>query len=108
MTEKGQSMKSVYVRDELHRQLKVISAEEGVPLIDVLERLITVGLTDYRRQRRAEEKVRELVSSLRAKVSALPNRDFAFDAQHERLFMETAQGLAPHIPTMIPDEGEGE
>lgn len=101
-------MKSVYVRDELHRQLKVISAEEGVPLIDVLERLIAVGLRDYRRQRRAEEKVRELVSSLRAKVSALPNRDFAFDAQHERLFMETAQGLAPHIPTMIPDEGEGE
>lgn len=101
-------MKSVYVRDELHRQLKVISAEEGVPLIDVLERLITIGLRDYRRQRRAEEKVRELVSSLRAKVSALPNRDFAFDAEHEHLFMETAQGLAPHIPTMIPDEGEGE
>lgn len=108
MTEKGQSMKSVYVRDELHRQLKVISAEEGVPLIDVLERLITVGLRDYCRQRRAEEKVRELVSSLRAKVSALPNRDFAFDAEHERLFMETARGLAPHIPTMISDEGEGE
>jgi hypothetical protein len=101
-------MKSVYVRDELHYQLKVISAEEGVPLIDVLERFVTVGLKDYRRQRQAEEKVHELVSSLRAKVSTLPNRDFTFDAEHDRLFTETAQGLAPFIPTMIPDEGQGE
>lgn len=101
-------MQPVYVRDELHRQLKVISTEEGVPLIDVLERFVTIGLRDYRRQRQAEEKVHELVSSLRSKVSALPNRDFAFDAEHERLFAETAQGLAPFIPTMIPDEGKGE
>jgi hypothetical protein len=101
-------MKSVYVRDELHRQLKVISTEEGVPLIDVLERFVTVGLRDYRRQRLAEEKVHELVSSLRAKVSTLPNRDFTFDAEHQRLFTETAQGLAPTIPTMISDEGQGE
>jgi len=101
-------MQPVYVRDELHRQLKVISAEEGMPLIDILERLVIVGLRDYRCQSQAEEKVHELVSSLRAKVSTLPNRDFAFDAEHERLFAETAQGLAPFIPAMIPDEGKGE
>jgi hypothetical protein len=101
-------MQPVYVRDELHHQLKVISAEEGVPLIDVLERFVTIGLINYRRQRQAEEKVHELVSSLRAKVSTLPNRDFTFDAEHDRLFTETAQGLAPFIPTMIPDEGQGE
>jgi len=65
-------MKSVHVRGDLHRQLEVISAEEGIPLIDVLERLVTVGLKGYRRQRRAEEGVRSLVSSLRTKMSALP------------------------------------
>ena len=91
-------MKSVYVRGDLHRQLKVISAEEGIPLIDVLERLVTVGLKGYRRQRRAEEGVRSLVSSLRTKMSALPNRDFDFDAEHQRLFVETAQALAPLYP----------
>ena len=101
-------MKSVYVRDELYHQLKVVSAEEGMPLIDILERFVTVGLRDHRRQRQAEEKVHELVSSLRTKVSALPNRDFSFDAEHERLFAETAQGLAPFIPAMISDEGKGE
>jgi hypothetical protein len=101
-------MQPVYVRDELHRQLKVISTEEGVPLIDILEQFVTVGLRDYRRQRLVETKVHELVSSLQSKVSALPNRDFAFDTEHERLFTETAQGIAPHIPTMISDEGQGE
>lgn len=101
-------MKSVYVRDDLHRQLKVISAEEGVPLIELLEQLVTIGLRSYRRQRRAEERVRNLVSSLRTKISILPNRDFDFDAEHQRLFVETAQGLAPYIPAMTPEGGEGE
>ncbi|HID87577.1 MAG TPA: hypothetical protein EYP55_09420 [Anaerolineae bacterium] len=100
-------MKSVHVRDELHRQLKSIAAERGETLISVLEQLVETGLKDYRRRKRAEQKVSDLVSSLRAKVSTLPNRDFVFDAEHQRLFLENAQALAPYIPTVTADEEIG-
>jgi len=45
-------MKSVHVRDELHRQLKSIAAERGETLISVLEQLVETGLKDYRDRRR--------------------------------------------------------
>jgi predicted DNA-binding antitoxin AbrB/MazE fold protein len=52
----------------------------------------------------AEQRIADLISELKADLSNASNLDFQFDEEHQRMFEENARGLAPFIPSMIPEE----
>lgn len=51
-----------------------------------------------------EQKIAALIAALKADLAKMPNLDFNFDEEHRRMFLEHAEGLAPFIPGMIPDD----
>ncbi len=52
----------------------------------------------------AEQRIANLISELRADLAGVTAADFQFDEEHKKMFLENAEGLAPYIPGMIPEE----
>lgn len=50
------------------------------------------------------EKIYALVEELKADLGYLKDLDFRFDAEHQKMFLENADALAPFIPSMISDD----
>ncbi len=50
-----------------------------------------------------EQRIADLIVELKADLSRAPNLNFEFDEEHQQMFLENAQGLAPFIPGMIHD-----
>jgi len=48
-----------------------------------------------------EQRIANLIAELKADLSRAPNLDFEFDEEHQQMFLENAEGLAPFIPGMI-------
>jgi hypothetical protein len=48
-----------------------------------------------------EQHIAELIAELKAGLSRTSNLNFEFDEEHQKMFWENAEGLAPFIPGMI-------
>jgi hypothetical protein len=51
-----------------------------------------------------EQRIADLVAELRTDLAGVTPDDFKFDDEHKKMFLEHAEGLAPYIPAMIPEE----
>jgi len=51
-----------------------------------------------------EQRIAALVAELRVDLAGVSPADFQFDEEHKKMFLENAEGLAPYIPAMIPEE----
>lgn len=51
-----------------------------------------------------EQRIADLIAELRTDLAGVSAADFQFDEEHRRMFLEQAEGLAPFIPDMIPEE----
>jgi len=94
-------MKSVYLRDDLHQQLKLIAGELRQPLVQVVEYLLQVGLRNYQQQRIVRERMQQLLDGLFSKADELAMLDYDFSPEDQEEFAAIALGLAPAIPAMV-------
>lgn len=101
-------MKSIYVNDKLHYQLKLISVNTGKKIVNLVEELIRDGLLKLQRQvesKRPEEKILSLLNSLRLEAKSLPNPEFDFIQEEKEEFSQMAKAIAPAISAIVQEEG---
>jgi len=51
-----------------------------------------------------EQRIADLVAEWRVELAGISPADFQFDDEHKKMFLDHANGLAPFIPGMIPEE----
>jgi hypothetical protein len=101
-------MKSVYVRDDLHRRLKLIAAEQSRPIIQVLEDLLLVGLRQYEMLQPGWERVAMLSKELYAEAEELAGLTFDYTPEDEAELAQAALGLGDLIPEVLETAEEPE
>lgn len=99
-------MKSVYVRDDLHHQLKLIAAEQNRPMVQVLEDLLLVGLRQYEAQQPGWERVAALTKELYAEADKLARLTFDYTPEDEAELAQTALALGDLIPEVLEPSEE--
>ncbi len=101
-------MKSVYVRDDLHRRLKVIAVDQGRPMVQVLEDLLLTGLHEYEARQAGWERVAALSKELYAQAEELAGLTFDYTPEDEAELAQAALGLGDLIPEVLESTEEPE
>lgn len=94
-------MKSVYVRDDLHRRLKLIAVDQGRPMVQVLEDLLLIGLREHEASRAGWERVVALSQELYAQAEELARLTFDYTPEDEAELALAALGLGDLIPEVL-------
>lgn len=94
-------MKSVYVRDDLHRRLKLIAAEQGRAPVQVLEDLLLAGLRQYEARQPGWDRVAALSKELYAQAEELAGLTFDYAPEDETELAQAALGLGDLIPEVL-------
>ncbi|MBU1487889.1 hypothetical protein KKH56_07580 [bacterium] len=100
-------MKSIYINDQLHYQLKLFSVNTGKKMMDLVGEFIQQGLLKLQRQtitNHPEEKVLSLLNSLRKNAKNFPNPEFDFTEEEKGEFSQMAKVTAPTISTIFEEK----